>query len=186
MLFATQNPAGAYAGRKTMSRAFKSRFLELHVADIPEKELTTILHERCAIAPSHADKLVATMSELQRTRQVCFLSLLLAFLNRWWKPSCATDLMNSNLINSSAMQIMACMILWFDVGSVYTLLTCLWLMIWWSSIFEWCQALQLWCRSEGFESDRTPVSSTVFYHLHTTLIRFSSKAGGLFKFWVHL
>lgn len=53
-----------------MSRAFKSRFLELHVADIPEKELTSILHERCAIAPSHAEKLVLAMRELQRHRQV--------------------------------------------------------------------------------------------------------------------
>ena len=70
MLFATQNPAGAYAGRKFMSRAFRSRFLELHVGDIPDSELAHILHERCAIAPSHAEKLVAVMKELQRWRQV--------------------------------------------------------------------------------------------------------------------
>jgi midasin (ATPase involved in ribosome maturation) len=37
MLFATQNPPGAaYAGRKQLSRAFRSRFLELHIGDIPE------------------------------------------------------------------------------------------------------------------------------------------------------
>lgn len=77
MLFATQNPAGAYAGRKQMSRAFRSRFLELHVADIPEKELSTILHERCKIAPSHAQKLVSAMSELQRNRQVSLLPIQL-------------------------------------------------------------------------------------------------------------
>ena len=70
MLFATQNPAGAYGGRKAMSRAFRSRFLELHVGDIPDSELSTILHERCAVAPSHAGKLVAAMRELQRRRQV--------------------------------------------------------------------------------------------------------------------
>lgn len=36
MLFATQNPAGgAYGGRKIMSRAFRNRFLEVHVDDIP-------------------------------------------------------------------------------------------------------------------------------------------------------
>jgi midasin len=70
MVFATQNPAGAYAGRKFMSRAFRSRFLELHVGDIPDSELSHILHERCAIAPSHADKLVSVMKELQRFRQV--------------------------------------------------------------------------------------------------------------------
>ena len=79
MLFATQNPAGAYAGRKFMSRAFRSRFLELHVGDIPDGELAHILHERCAIAPSHAEKLVAVMKELQRWRQVFFCYCTLRF-----------------------------------------------------------------------------------------------------------
>jgi midasin len=32
MLFATQNPAGLYGGRKVLSRAFRNRFLELHFA----------------------------------------------------------------------------------------------------------------------------------------------------------
>lgn len=68
MLFATQNPPGIYAGRKTLSRAFRSRFLELHVDDIPDNELSTILERRCAIAPSYAAKLVLTMRELQRYR----------------------------------------------------------------------------------------------------------------------
>ena len=62
--------AGAYGGRKTMSRAFRSRFLELHVGDIPDGELAAILHQRCAIAPSHANKLVDVMRDLQRRRQV--------------------------------------------------------------------------------------------------------------------
>ena len=70
MLFATQNPAGAYAGRKALSRAFRSRFLELHIEDIPDGELAAILEQRCALAPSYAKKLVATMRELQRQRQV--------------------------------------------------------------------------------------------------------------------
>lgn len=69
MLFATQNPAGAYGGRKALSRAFRSRFLELHVGDIPDSELAHILQERCALAPSYATKLVAVMRELQRLRQ---------------------------------------------------------------------------------------------------------------------
>jgi len=68
MLFATQNPPGIYAGRKTLSRAFRSRFLELHVDDIPEDELTVILEKRCKIAPSYAIKLVTAMKELQRRR----------------------------------------------------------------------------------------------------------------------
>lgn len=71
MLFATQNPAGAYGGRKQLSRAFRSRFLELHVGDIPDSELAEILEKRCALAPSYAAKLVAVMRELQRQRQVC-------------------------------------------------------------------------------------------------------------------
>jgi midasin (ATPase involved in ribosome maturation) len=40
MLFATQNPPGAYAGRKALSRAFRGRFLELHVEEPPDGELT--------------------------------------------------------------------------------------------------------------------------------------------------
>lgn len=70
MLFATQNPPGIYAGRKTLSRAFRSRFLELHVDDIPDGELPTILEKRCSIAPSYAEKLVKVMCELQRRRSL--------------------------------------------------------------------------------------------------------------------
>lgn len=68
MLFATQNPPGVYAGRKVLSRAFRSRFLELHVEDIPDGELSTILERRCAVAPSYAAKMVVAMRELQRRR----------------------------------------------------------------------------------------------------------------------
>lgn len=67
---ALQNPPGAYAGRKALSRAFRSRFLELHVEDIPSTELAHILQQRCALAPSYAAKLVEAMRELQRRRQV--------------------------------------------------------------------------------------------------------------------
>ena len=52
MLFATQNPAGgAYGGRKVMSRAFRNRFLEVHVDTIPEPELKMMVEQRCQIAP---------------------------------------------------------------------------------------------------------------------------------------
>jgi midasin len=70
MLFATQNPPGIYAGRKTLSKAFRSRFLELHVDDIPDTELQIILEKRCLIAPSYAAKLVSVMRELQRRRAI--------------------------------------------------------------------------------------------------------------------
>lgn len=68
MLFATQNPPGIYAGRKILSRAFRSRFLELHIDDIPDTELHVILEQRCKIAPSHARKMTEVMRELQRRR----------------------------------------------------------------------------------------------------------------------
>ncbi|KAJ3272914.1 hypothetical protein HDV01_005111 [Terramyces sp. JEL0728] len=68
MLFATQNPAGQYGGRKQLSRAFRNRFLELHFTDIPEHELETILEKRCRIAPSYAKKCVAVYKQLSQNR----------------------------------------------------------------------------------------------------------------------
>jgi midasin len=69
MLFATQNPPGLYAGRKLLSRAFRSRFLEVHFEDVPQAELETILCQRCRIAPSYARCIVAVFRELQKRRQ---------------------------------------------------------------------------------------------------------------------
>lgn len=69
MLFATQNPAGLYGGRKALSRAFRNRFLELHFDDIPEDELETILSKRAQIAPSYCKKLVQVYKSLMERRQ---------------------------------------------------------------------------------------------------------------------
>ena len=69
MLFATQNPAGVYGGRKILSRAFRNRFLELHFDDIPEEELETILRERSQIAPSFCKRIVAVYKKLSILRQ---------------------------------------------------------------------------------------------------------------------
>ncbi|XP_068146092.1 LOW QUALITY PROTEIN: midasin [Drosophila tropicalis] len=69
MLFATQNPPGLYGGRKTLSRAFKNRFIELHFADIPRNELEIILEKRCLIPMSYAKKMVQSMSQLQKHRK---------------------------------------------------------------------------------------------------------------------
>ncbi|EDW90873.2 LOW QUALITY PROTEIN: uncharacterized protein Dyak_GE13493 [Drosophila yakuba] len=69
MLFATQNPPGLYGGRKTLSRAFKNRFIELHFADIPRAELETILEKRCFIPPTYARKMVQCMTQLQQHRK---------------------------------------------------------------------------------------------------------------------
>jgi midasin len=75
MLFATQNPPGLYGGRKVLSRAFRNRFVELHVDDIPEDELKTILEKRCSMAPPYCEKLVAVLKDLQRRRYVCVFLL---------------------------------------------------------------------------------------------------------------
>ncbi|OAV87958.1 hypothetical protein PTTG_03235, partial [Puccinia triticina 1-1 BBBD Race 1] len=69
MLFATQSPPGLYGGQKVLSRAFRHWFIELHFDDVPKDELEIILCQRCAIAPSHANKIVKVFAELQRRRQ---------------------------------------------------------------------------------------------------------------------
>lgn len=74
-LFATQNPSGAYGGRKPLSRAFRNRFVELHVGSLPADETIRILEERCSCPPSHAKLLVSTMESLRtrRSRSGLFL-----------------------------------------------------------------------------------------------------------------
>lgn len=67
-LFATQNPSGAYGGRKPLSRAFRNRFVEIHFGDIPSAEMTTILEKRSACPPSHARMLVSIMNALRQRR----------------------------------------------------------------------------------------------------------------------
>jgi midasin len=69
MLFATQNPAGGYGGRKRLSRAFRNRFLEIHFEDIPEDELGVILTERTKIAPSFCTAIVSVYKRLALLRQ---------------------------------------------------------------------------------------------------------------------
>ncbi|XP_054718534.1 midasin-like [Uloborus diversus] len=69
MVFATQNPAGTYGGRKLLSRAFRNRFIELHFNEIPPVELERILAERCQLPGSRAAKLVSVMHELQMRRR---------------------------------------------------------------------------------------------------------------------
>ncbi|RHY65930.1 hypothetical protein DYB30_003550 [Aphanomyces astaci] len=68
MLFATQNPPGLYGGRKVLSRAFRNRFIELQVDEVPPKELQQILQERSALPPSYCSLLITIMLDLQRIR----------------------------------------------------------------------------------------------------------------------
>lgn len=62
MLFATQNPPGIYGGRKVLSKAFRNRFLELHIDDIPDNELKTILEKRCSLPESFCSKLILVIT----------------------------------------------------------------------------------------------------------------------------
>ena len=65
MLFATQNPPGMYGGRKTLSRAFRNRFIEVHIEDMPLGEWEELLVERCKhLAKGHARSLVGVLGDL--------------------------------------------------------------------------------------------------------------------------
>ena len=67
-IFATQNPSGKYGGRKTLSRAFRNRFIELHFGELPHDEISTIIEQHCRISPKDSKKLVAVARELKRSR----------------------------------------------------------------------------------------------------------------------
>lgn len=68
-LFATQNPSGSfYGGRKQLSRAFRSRFLEIQMDDIPLDEVEQIIEQKCAIAPSYAKRIGTVYKALQERR----------------------------------------------------------------------------------------------------------------------
>ena len=69
MLFATQNPVGAYGGRKTLSRAFRNRFLEMHFDDIPVAELNVILAKRSKLPESWCGLIVDVYKRLSEMRQ---------------------------------------------------------------------------------------------------------------------
>ena len=69
-LFATQNPAGAtYGGRKTLSRAFRNRFVELHFDELCSSELEEIIHKKCAVPSKLAKKMIRVLKELQQLRR---------------------------------------------------------------------------------------------------------------------
>ncbi|XP_003367965.1 putative midasin [Trichinella spiralis] len=64
-IFATQNPPGLYGGRKSLSRAFRNRFVQMNFGELPYNEIETILQMRCGLPLSYASKMVAVMRELQ-------------------------------------------------------------------------------------------------------------------------
>ena len=67
-IFATQNPSGKYGGRKSLSRAFRNRFIELHFGELPTTEVAEIIHQHCKIEPKASKKLVAVARELKMSR----------------------------------------------------------------------------------------------------------------------
>jgi midasin len=92
-LFATQNPPGIYGGRKPLSLAFRNRFVEIDIPDLPADEIVTIIEESCGIANKFARMLVNIMLELQKNRQNSSLllgkygSLTVRDLIKWGKRS---------------------------------------------------------------------------------------------------
>jgi midasin len=69
MVLATQNPAGGlYGGRKLLSRAFRNRFTEGFIDELPMQELAVVLHKRCAVPPSYVKTMLAVYSDLQTHR----------------------------------------------------------------------------------------------------------------------
>ena len=72
-LFATQNPAGVCAasdathgGRKPLSRAFRDRFVEIHVDELSGGELADVVARVGGVAPSLAARLVDAHGRLRR------------------------------------------------------------------------------------------------------------------------
>ena len=68
-LFAAQNPAGVYGGRKQLSRAFTNRFVQMEFGELPGAELEEIVAKKCAIPPSKAKKLVEAINALRNLRR---------------------------------------------------------------------------------------------------------------------
>lgn len=67
-IFATQNPAGLYGGRKKLSRAFMNRFVVIDFAAPPRDELVQIVSRRCSIAETAARLMVDVMTAMQAKR----------------------------------------------------------------------------------------------------------------------
>ncbi|KAI6207833.1 Midasin [Aphelenchoides besseyi] len=67
-IFATQNPVGAYSGRKRLSRAFMNRFVILNIQQPPNNELCQIVCARCKIHQTAAELMITVMSELKALR----------------------------------------------------------------------------------------------------------------------
>lgn len=69
-LFATQNPAGSYAGRKRLSRALMSRFIVLRFHHLPIDDLSEMVCARCGVPPNAAHKMIEVLDGLRNRRSL--------------------------------------------------------------------------------------------------------------------
>uniref|UniRef100_A0A8R1HVT4 Midasin n=2 Tax=Caenorhabditis japonica TaxID=281687 RepID=A0A8R1HVT4_CAEJA len=69
-LFATQNPAGLYAGRKKLSRALMSRFIVIRFHHLPIDELSEMVCARCGVPPNASLKMIEVLNELRNRRSL--------------------------------------------------------------------------------------------------------------------
>ncbi|KAJ1361783.1 hypothetical protein KIN20_021124 [Parelaphostrongylus tenuis] len=69
-LFATQNPAGCYGGRKRLSRALMSRFVVLRFSQLPMDELSSMVCSRSGVHRSAATKMINVLSKLRLKRSI--------------------------------------------------------------------------------------------------------------------
>ncbi|VDN03465.1 unnamed protein product [Thelazia callipaeda] len=96
-LFATQNPACTYAGRKRLSRALLNRFVVLRFDQLPCDELARMVTESCNIAISAAKVMVSVFTDLrvQRSTVGVFSAndglITLRDLFRWGQRLAGTD-----------------------------------------------------------------------------------------------
>ena len=67
-IFAAMNPSETYAGRKDLSDAFKNRFIHLFFNNIPNKELISIIQQRCELPLSRTEIMINIFSDLQMIR----------------------------------------------------------------------------------------------------------------------
>lgn len=64
-LFATQNPAGNYSGRKRLSCAFLNRFVVMKFDHLPFDELPKIVEMRCGLAKTMSETMVKILVKLK-------------------------------------------------------------------------------------------------------------------------
>ncbi|KAL7671913.1 hypothetical protein ACOME3_006815 [Neoechinorhynchus agilis] len=74
LIFATQNPAGFhYQGRKRLSKAFRSRFIEIQFDRYNKCDLERILCEKTEIPSSCASKMIEVFTRLESARSSSFI-----------------------------------------------------------------------------------------------------------------